>query len=61
MSSEDVLAVLLSFGLLGGIFLWVPLLEIVYPPCSRFLRARRRGRTTWNGTEHGAESVPDLA
>ncbi len=60
MSSEDVLAVLLSFGLLGGMFLWVPLLEIVCPPCSRFLRARRRGRTPGNGVEHGAESVPDL-
>ncbi len=38
--SEEVVAVLLSFGLLGGMFLWVPLLEAICPPCSRFLRSR---------------------
>ncbi len=40
--SEKVIAVLLSFGLLGGMFLWVPLLEAICPPCSRFLLSRRR-------------------
>ena len=39
--SEKVLAVLLSFGLLGGMFLWVPILEFLCPPCSRFFRSRR--------------------
>ena len=42
--SEKVIAVLLSFGLLGGMFLWVPLLEAICPPCSRFLRSSRRMR-----------------
>ena len=40
--SEKIVAVLLSFGLLGGMFLWVPLFELVCPPCSRLLRSRRR-------------------
>ena len=40
--SEKIVAVLLSFGLLGGMFFWVPLLEVVCPPCSRLLRSRRR-------------------
>ena len=40
--SEKIVAVLLSFGLLRGMFFWVPLLELVCPPCSRFVRSRRR-------------------
>lgn len=44
--SEKFVAVLLSFGLLGGMFLWVPLLELICPPCGRMLRMRRRARQT---------------
>ena len=61
MSSEDVVAVLLSFGLLGGMFFWVPLLEVVCPPCSRFVRALRRGRRPANAAADGPESLPDAA
>ena len=39
--SEKIVAVLLTFGLLGGMFFWVPLLELVCPPCSRLLRRRQ--------------------
>lgn len=42
--SENVIAVLVSFVLLLGMFFWVPLLEIVCPPCSRLLWTRWRGR-----------------
>ena len=43
--SEKVLAVLLSFGLLGGMFLWVPLLEVICPRCTRLFRLHRRDRS----------------
>ena len=39
--SEKIIAVLLSFGLLGGMFLWVPILEFVCPRCNRFFRSLR--------------------
>ena len=58
--SENVLAVLIPFGLLGGMFLWVPLLDALHPRCRRFLRSRRRaGRSNAsNGTTSAKVTEP---
>ncbi len=40
--SEDLLATAITLILIGAMFAWVPLLQIVCPPCSRFLQSRRR-------------------
>jgi len=40
--SEDLLATAITLILIGAMFAWVPLLQIVCPPCIRFLQSRRR-------------------
>ena len=39
---DATFAVLIAVLILTGLFLWVPLLDKVCPPCVRFLRSRRR-------------------
>ena len=59
--SENVIAILLSVGLLGGMFLWVPLLETICPPCSRFLRSRRRSRSPERGADRETVDAAEAA
>ncbi len=41
--SEDLLATVLTIAILAGIVLWVPLLNLVCPPCARLVhRVRTR-------------------
>lgn len=58
--SEKVVAVLLSFGLLGGMFLWVPLLEAICPPCSRFVRLRRRRLSEPDAEDDASVRITEL-
>ena len=40
--SEDILATVITVGIIGAMFAWVPLLKIVCPPCISYLERRRR-------------------
>ncbi len=40
--SEDLLATFITLVILAAVFTWVPLLKLVCPPCSRYLKSRRR-------------------
>lgn len=40
--SEDLLASVITLFIIAAMFAWVPLLKLVCPPCSRFLKSRRR-------------------
>ncbi len=40
--SENLLATAITLAIIGAMFAWVPLLQFVCPPCSRYLESRRR-------------------
>jgi hypothetical protein len=54
--SENLLATILTVVILVAIFAWVPLLNAVCPPCSRFLQRRRRRLTVGQPTVYAADS-----
>jgi hypothetical protein len=35
--SDSLVALLITLALLASMLVWVPLLEVICPPCSRFL------------------------
>jgi len=39
--SDEVIAVVITIAIIALFFVWVPLLELVCPPCGRFLERRR--------------------
>jgi hypothetical protein len=39
--SDEVIALVITLGIIALFFLWVPLLNLVCPPCGRFLAQRR--------------------
>ena len=39
--SEDVIALVITIAIIALFFIWVPLLNLVCPPCARFLERRR--------------------
>jgi hypothetical protein len=42
--SDEILALILTFAVIAFLFLWVPMLNIVCPPCGRFLARHRLQR-----------------
>jgi hypothetical protein len=38
--SDDVIALLITVAIIALCFVWVPLLNFICPPCSRFLERR---------------------
>lgn len=57
--SEDLLATVITVVLLAAMFAWVPILQAICPPCSRFFERRRRRlpvarRTTYRVTNRAA-------
>jgi hypothetical protein len=39
--SDEVIAVVITIAIVALFFVWVPLLNLVCPPCARFLERRR--------------------
>jgi hypothetical protein len=39
--SDEMLALILTIAIIALFFVWVPLLNLVCPPCGRFLARRR--------------------
>jgi hypothetical protein len=39
--SDDVIALVITLAIIALFFVWVPLLNLVCPPCGRFLERRR--------------------
>lgn len=56
--SEDIIAFLLSLGIVVALVLWLPALHLVCPPCSRLVRSFRARKRT---LPHAAKSNGDPA
>jgi hypothetical protein len=39
--SDEVIALVITIAIIALFFVWVPLLNLVCPPCGRFLERRR--------------------
>ena len=39
--SDEVIALVITIAIIALFFVWVPLLELICPPCGRFLERRR--------------------
>ncbi len=52
--SEETLAFAISLAVVALLFLWVPFLNLVCPPCARALERRREQRETQVQTEAAA-------
>lgn len=44
--SESTLCIVLTIGIAAVFFAWMPFLNFICPPCSRFLERRRHQKTT---------------
>jgi hypothetical protein len=44
--SNDVLALVITVAIFAVFFAWMPLLNLICPPCGRFLERRRAQRTS---------------
>lgn len=55
--SETMLVVLITAAILAGMFAWVPLLNLVCPPCGRALLRMRQTRVTASVDEANEVSV----
>jgi hypothetical protein len=42
--SDEVIALVITIAIIALFFVWVPLLELICPPCGRFLERRRLQR-----------------
>jgi hypothetical protein len=40
--SDEVIALVITIAIIALFFVWVPLLNLVCPPCGRFLERRRQ-------------------
>jgi hypothetical protein len=40
--SDEVIALVVTIAIIALLFVWVPLLDLICPPCGRFLERRRR-------------------
>jgi hypothetical protein len=44
--SDEVIAVVITIAIIALFFVWVPFLDLVCPPCGRFLERRRLQKET---------------
>jgi hypothetical protein len=44
--SESTLCIVLTIGIAAVFFAWMPFLDFICPPCSRFLERRRLQKAT---------------
>jgi hypothetical protein len=56
--SDETLALILAIAVIALFFVWVPLLNLVCPPCARFL-ARRRLETAAGKDSSSLNAVRD--
>ena len=44
--SDEVISVVITIAIIALFFVWVPFLDLVCPPCGRFLEHRRLQKKT---------------
>jgi hypothetical protein len=50
--SDEVIALVITIAIIALFFAWVPFLNLVCPPCARFLERRRLQKNTGKERSH---------